>query len=128
LRFNLHVAPKLVAISAVKEIHVSNPQDCDTENQHEKKTHRRDSMRQAVRSRFKSRNRQCHRIWRGSTGAVRINPFAQSLSIAASKRKDSHAMTSRAAFHQDRTTANPLASAPAGSFLAVVGEENGLAL
>jgi hypothetical protein len=30
--FNLHVAPKLVAISAVKEKHISNPEDSDTDN------------------------------------------------------------------------------------------------
>jgi hypothetical protein len=32
LRFNLHVAPKLVAVSAVKEIRVANPKDSDTNN------------------------------------------------------------------------------------------------
>jgi hypothetical protein len=32
LRFNLHIAPHLVAISAVKEIHVPNPEDSGTDN------------------------------------------------------------------------------------------------
>jgi hypothetical protein len=30
LRLNLHIAPKLAAISAVKEIHVANPEDSGT--------------------------------------------------------------------------------------------------
>ena len=32
LRFNLKIAPKLVVISAVKEIHVVNPEDSGTDN------------------------------------------------------------------------------------------------
>jgi hypothetical protein len=32
LSLNLHVAPQLVAISAVKEKHVANPEDSDTNN------------------------------------------------------------------------------------------------
>jgi hypothetical protein len=32
LRFNLKIAPKLVVISAVKEIHVANPEDSGTDN------------------------------------------------------------------------------------------------
>jgi hypothetical protein len=48
LRFNLKIAPKLVAISAVKEEHVANPEDSGTDNQEEEKTHRRDSMGHAT--------------------------------------------------------------------------------
>jgi hypothetical protein len=49
----------------------------------------------------------------------RLNSTAQTLAIAGTKLKDVFAMTSRAAFHQGRITANPLASAPAGSFLSI---------